>query len=95
MRPVPPRSAEEIRDFPWKRDPSLIHAPLIHVCDRLTSVTSTFRDVPLALQASLRPHTYVSERREGDVTEGDGFLGVGLAAPDQTVAQRSGPLSWG
>eukprot|EP00959_Pyramimonas_sp_CCMP1952_P214087 4479593-Pyramimonas_sp.AAC.1 len=37
MRPVPPRSAAEIRDSPWKRDPSLIHAPLIHVCDRLTS----------------------------------------------------------
>eukprot|EP00959_Pyramimonas_sp_CCMP1952_P085538 1789516-Pyramimonas_sp.AAC.1 len=30
MRPVPPPSAAEIRDFPWKRDPSLIHARLIH-----------------------------------------------------------------
>eukprot|EP00959_Pyramimonas_sp_CCMP1952_P184328 3854628-Pyramimonas_sp.AAC.1 len=34
--PVPPRSAAAILDFQWKRDPSLIHAPLIHVFDRLT-----------------------------------------------------------
>eukprot|EP00959_Pyramimonas_sp_CCMP1952_P048691 1016948-Pyramimonas_sp.AAC.1 len=35
MRPVPPRSAAEAREFQWKRGPSLIHAPLVHVCDRL------------------------------------------------------------
>eukprot|EP00959_Pyramimonas_sp_CCMP1952_P324954 6801432-Pyramimonas_sp.AAC.1 len=27
MRPVPPRSAAELRDFQWKREPSLLHAP--------------------------------------------------------------------
>ena len=44
--------------------------------------TIPFRDVPLALQESLRPHTCALERREGDVTEGYGLLGVGLAAPE-------------
>eukprot|EP00959_Pyramimonas_sp_CCMP1952_P235112 4913108-Pyramimonas_sp.AAC.1 len=38
MRLVPPRSAAAIRDVPWRRDPSLIHAPLSHACDRLTHV---------------------------------------------------------
>eukprot|EP00959_Pyramimonas_sp_CCMP1952_P236003 4932279-Pyramimonas_sp.AAC.1 len=34
MQPVPPRSAADIRYSQWKRDPSLSHPPLIHVCDR-------------------------------------------------------------
>ena len=51
--------------------------------------TIPFRDVPLALQESLRPHTYALERREGDATEGYGLPGVGLAAPE---LMAPGPL---
>eukprot|EP00959_Pyramimonas_sp_CCMP1952_P009872 205594-Pyramimonas_sp.AAC.3 len=40
MRLAPPRSAAAIRDSPWKQDPSLIHAPCIHVCDRLNQAES-------------------------------------------------------
>eukprot|EP00959_Pyramimonas_sp_CCMP1952_P294746 6164846-Pyramimonas_sp.AAC.1 len=47
MRPVPPRSAAEICDFRKKRDPSLIHAPWIHVCDRLARRGSLNLPLPL------------------------------------------------
>eukprot|EP00959_Pyramimonas_sp_CCMP1952_P373629 7824758-Pyramimonas_sp.AAC.1 len=42
MRPLPPRSAAEICHLPWQRAPSLIHAPLIHTCDRLNSAGAPF-----------------------------------------------------
>eukprot|EP00959_Pyramimonas_sp_CCMP1952_P284273 5942359-Pyramimonas_sp.AAC.1 len=43
MKPLPPPSAAEIRNFPWTRDPWLIHVPLIHVCDRLEKNSSSLR----------------------------------------------------
>ncbi|CAK0900140.1 unnamed protein product [Prorocentrum cordatum] len=68
VRPVPPRSAAEFRDLPWRRDPSLVHAtPLIHACDRLaegppgTVLRATGAPDPTPGAPPRRPHEAATE----------------------------------